>query len=208
MSPCTGKVLAREVKEDPSITAVSLKEKHHNLLQNILVQTIRHCLQKDLKLAAHHTDKKLLLMEAMKWTSADWQKVMFSNERTFWLVRGNSKVVRRPSSVSHCDPHYTIKTVKQPDSVMMWGAFIGHKGSVGLCFLPKNVMMKATNYTEVLEENMLTFWSIHDAKYSMHDLAPAHKSKAVKELIVKNNIGVSDWPGNSPTSTPSKMPGK
>ncbi|MPC39450.1 hypothetical protein E2C01_032987 [Portunus trituberculatus] len=35
MSPRTGEVLEREVKEDPSIIAVSLKEKHRNLLQNV-----------------------------------------------------------------------------------------------------------------------------------------------------------------------------
>ncbi|MPC82735.1 hypothetical protein E2C01_077417 [Portunus trituberculatus] len=83
----TGKVLAREVKEGPSITAVSLKEKYLNLLQNVLVRTIQHGLKKDLKLPAHCCSKKTLLTEAMKkqrldlcwkykeWTSADWQKV-------------------------------------------------------------------------------------------------------------------------------------
>ncbi|MPC39451.1 hypothetical protein E2C01_032988 [Portunus trituberculatus] len=87
------------------------------------------------------------------------QKVMFSNESTFWLVRGHSKGVRKPSNVSTYDPRYNVKMVKQPDSVM-------------------KMKMKATNYIEVSEEHMLTFWSIHEAEYSMHDLAPAHKSKA------------------------------
>ncbi|MPC14606.1 hypothetical protein E2C01_007373 [Portunus trituberculatus] len=31
----------------------------------------------------------------------------------------------------------------------------------------------------------------------MHDLAPAHKSKAVKAFIVKKNTCVLDWSGNS-----------
>lgn len=213
-SPRTDKILAREVKQDPSITAVGLKEKHPILLQNVSVRTIQHRLQKDLKLPARRAAKKPLLTEAMKkrrldfcqkykdWTSADWQKVMFSDESTFRLVRGGSKIVRRPSSVSRYDPHYTVKTVKHPDSVMVWGAFTGHKGSAGLYFLPKNMTMKATNYIQVLEDHMLTFWSIHDAKFFMHDGAPAHKSKAVKEFMVRNNIHVLDWPGNSPDLNP------
>ncbi|MPC08672.1 hypothetical protein E2C01_001265 [Portunus trituberculatus] len=109
MSLLTGKVLARKVKEDRSITALSLKEKHLNLLQNV---------SKDLELPARHASKKLLLTEAMyffwkymEWTLADWQKVMFSDESTFRLVRGDSKVMRRPSNVSCYDPRYTVKMV-------------------------------------------------------------------------------------------------
>ncbi|KAK8394208.1 hypothetical protein O3P69_006416 [Scylla paramamosain] len=170
--------------------------------------------EKDLKLPACHDAKKLLLMEAMKkrrldfcwkykeWTSGDWQKVIFSDESTFRQVRGSSKVVRRTSNMPHYNPHNTVKMVKHPDSVMVCGAFTGHKGSAGLFFLPKNLMMKATNYIEVLEEHMLTFWSIHEAGYFMHNLAPAHKSKAVKEFVMKNNIHVLNWPGNSPDLNP------
>ncbi|MPC68008.1 hypothetical protein E2C01_062197 [Portunus trituberculatus] len=73
--------------------------------------------------------------------------------------------MRRPDNVFHYDPHYTVKIVNQPDSIRMWGVLTGHKGSVGLYFLPKKVMMKATNYIEVLEDHMLTFWSIHEAEY-------------------------------------------
>uniref|UniRef100_A0A0N7ZCW1 Tc1-like transposase DDE domain-containing protein n=1 Tax=Scylla olivacea TaxID=85551 RepID=A0A0N7ZCW1_SCYOL len=62
--------------------------------------------------------------------------------------------------------------------------------------------MKATNYIKVLEEYMLTFWSIHEAEYFIHNLALAHKSKAVREFMVKNNIRVLNWPGNSPGLNP------
>ncbi|MPC48073.1 hypothetical protein E2C01_041838 [Portunus trituberculatus] len=43
---------------------------------------------------------------------------MFSDESTFWLVRDDSKFVRRHSNVSPYDPRYTVKIVKQLDSVM------------------------------------------------------------------------------------------
>ena len=81
---------------------------------------------------ARRAAKKPLLTKAMKkkrldfcrkykdWTSEQWQKVMFSDESTFRLVRGNSKIVRRPSDVSRYDPLYTVKTVKHAVSVMVW----------------------------------------------------------------------------------------
>ncbi|MPC93829.1 hypothetical protein E2C01_088974 [Portunus trituberculatus] len=67
----TGKVLAREVKGYLSITAVSLKEKRLNLLQNVSVRTIQHCLQ-DLQLSARHAGNILHLMETMKKRRLDF----------------------------------------------------------------------------------------------------------------------------------------
>lgn len=49
--------------------------------------------------------------------------------------------------MSRYDPWYTIKTVKHPDSNVVWECFTGAKG--GLHFLPK----KANNYIEVLREH-------------------------------------------------------
>ena len=147
----TDSVLRREVMTNPWITAAGLKKKHPDLLTDVSIRTIQHRLQKDLGLPARRAAKKPLLTEAMKkkrlqfcrtyqhWTSEDWHKVMFSDESTFRLVRQDSKVVRRPKGVSLFDPRYTVKTFKQPDSVMVWGAFSGNCGKAGLYFLPKNV---------------------------------------------------------------------
>lgn len=210
----TDKILKREVIADPCITAVSLKQKHPALLKNVSVRTIQHRLQKDLKMPARRAAKKPLLTKAMKkkrldfckkyedWTSEQWQKVMFSDESTFRLIRGSSKIVRRPSNVSRFDPRYTVKTVKHPDSVMVWGAFSGNKGRGGLYFLPKNVTMKGSNYIDVLRDHMLDIWDIHECDHFMHDGAPAHKSKQVKKFLNDNNISVLEWPGNSPDLNP------
>ena len=207
-SPRTDNILRREVMSDPSVTSASIKKKHPDLLQNVALRTIRHRLQKDLGLPARRAAKKPLLTKAMKmkrlnfcktykhWTAAHWKKVMFSDESTFRLVRGESKIVRRPSNVSRYDPKYTVKTVKHPDSVMVWGAFSGNKGRGGLYFLPKNVTMRGTNYLEVLKQHMLPFWEIHRCEFFMHDGAPAHRSQLVKRFFNDNNISVLEWPGN------------
>lgn len=83
---------------------------------------------------------------------------MFSNESTFRLVRGGSKTVRCPKDVSRYDLRYTVKTVKHPDSVMVWGAFSGNKGRGGLYFLPRNVTMKGRNHVDVLRDHLLDFF--------------------------------------------------
>ena len=213
-TPRTDKLLKRQVMSNPSITAVELKNKYSELLQNVATRTIRHRLQKDLGLPSRRAAKKPMLTRTMKkkrlnfckkyadWSSESWKKVMFSDESTFRLVRGGSKIIRRPRNVSRYDPKFTVKTVKHPESVMVWGAFSGNMGRAGLYFLPKNETMKGSNYIKVLEEYLLPFWNIHDCEYFMHDGAPAHRAKIVKKFFNDNNIQTLEWPGNSPDLNP------
>lgn len=213
-SPRTNMILRREVMSGPSVAATTIKSKHPELLKNVSIRTIRHRLQKDLGLPARRAAKKPLLTTVMKkkrlafahkykkWTPEDWKKVMFTDERTFRLVRGVSKTVRRPRGSSRFDPRYTVKTVKHPDSVMVWGAYSGVMGRGGLYFLPKNVTMKGSNYIEMLKDHFLPFWPIHGCKYFMHDGAPAHRSKATQKFFKDELIDVLEWPGNSPDLNP------
>lgn len=213
-TPKTDCILKREVKKNPSITAAELKNNYPELLKNVAIRTIQHRLQKDLKLPCRRAARKPLLTERMKkrrlsfakkyqdWTPEQWKKVMWSDESTFRLLRIGSKVVRRPSDVSRYDPRYTIKTVKHPDSVMVWGCFSGAKGRGGLYFLPKNVTMKASNYIEVLREHLLDMWDIHGCEFFMQDGAPSHCAKSVKSFLANNNIALLEWPGNSPDLNP------
>ena len=62
---------------------------------------------------------------------------MFSDESTFTLVRGVSKMVHRPSSASRYDPKLTVKTMKDPDCVIVWKAFSKNPGQAGLYTLRK-----------------------------------------------------------------------
>ena len=211
-SPRTDKLLKREVTSYPSITAVELKNKHPELLHNVSTRTIRHRLQKDLGLPCRRAAKKPMLTAAMKkkrfnfckkyrhWTATEWRKVMFSDESTFTLVRGVSKMVRRLSTASRYDPKFTVKSVKHPRSVMVWGAFSGNLGRAGLYFLPKNTPMRGS--IDVLKDHLLTFWKIHQCDYFMQDGAPAHRSKIVTKFLEDNNIRVLEWLGNSPDLNP------
>ena len=138
------------------------------------------------------------------WTSQQWRKVMFLDESTFRLVRGQSKVVKRPLNVRRHDPRYTVKTVKHPDSVMVWGAISGIHGEGGLYLLPINATMGGSNYLGVLDDHLLPFWGIHQPTHFMHDGAPAYRTKLVTKWLKETDIPVLEWPGNIPDLNPIK----
>ena len=81
---------------------------------------------------------------------------MFSDESTFTLVKRVSKMVHRPSSASRYDPKFTVKAMKHPGRVMMWGAFNGNLGRDGLYFLTKNITMKGSIHINILKEHLCT----------------------------------------------------
>ena len=59
--------------------------------------------------------------------------------------------------------------------------------------------MKESNYIEVLKEHL---WGIHQCEHFMHDGAPAHKSKIVKQFLEDHSITILEWHGNSPDFNP------
>ena len=62
--------------------------------------------------------------------------------------------------------------------------------------------MKASNYIEVLQDHLLSFWDIHECNVFVHDGAPAHKAKGMKKWLEEHDIPVLEWPGNSPDLDP------
>ena len=107
-------------------------------------------------------------------------------------------MVRRPSSASRYDPKFTVKTMKHPVSVMVWGDFSENLGRAELYLFPKNVTKKGNIYINILKEPFLIFWRVYQCDHFMHDGAPAHKSKIVTKVPKSHNIHVLEWPGNSP----------
>jgi hypothetical protein len=210
----TDAILKREVLKCPSITSTELKKLHPELLKDVALRTIRHRLLKDLNLPSRRAAKKPLLTEKMKlkrlnfarsykhWTKEQWSAVMFSDESSFKCIRTTSNRVRRPHGSNRYDPKYTMKTVKHPDSVMVWGAFSGNRGRAGLYFIPKKQTMNSDRYIEVLEDHLLNFYELHSCDSFMQDGAPCHTSKKSTKWLVDNNIEVLEWPGNSPDLNP------
>jgi hypothetical protein len=53
-------------------------------------------------------------------------KVMYSDQSLFKCIRASRTKVQRPEGASRYDSKYTVKTVKHPDSVMVWGCYWPH----------------------------------------------------------------------------------
>ena len=43
---------------------------------------------------------------------------------------------------------------------------------------------------------------VHDCNVFMHDSAPCHKAKSVKNFLQEKKVDILDWPGNSPDPNP------
>lgn len=210
----TDKLLEREVKRDPFITAKELKGLYGNLLENVSVRTVQRRLQKDLKLPTRLAVQKPLLTDKMRkqrlafckkyqhWTSEDWRRVVFSDESNFKTISKDKRKVRRPLGADRFDKKYTVKTVKFPASVMVWGCFSGEKGTGGIYFLDKNVNMNANLYVDVLKDHMLPFYVTHDSAFFLHDGAPCHRARHVQNWIAEHQVHMVDWPGHSPDLNP------
>lgn len=61
--------------------------------------------------------------------------------------------LRGPEGADRYDPRYTVKTVKHPDSVMVWGCF-SYYGVGKFVFLEKGVSMNSERYLELLYDNL------------------------------------------------------
>ena len=108
----------------------------------------------------------------------------------------------RPMGSDRYDTKYTVKTVKFPAGVMVWGCFSGEKGSGGLYFLDKNVNMNGALYIDVLKNHMLPFYEKHENPHFLQDGAPCHRAKRVMEWLTENNVSLIEWPGHSPDLNP------
>lgn len=208
----TDSLISREVKKNPFISAREIKNSTP-LLQNVSERTIRHRLSKDLKMPARKPRKKPLLTKKMRlkrlsfckqhlrWTTEQWEKVMFSDESLFRLVYSAKSFVRRPYQSCPETPALTIQQVRHSQSVMVWACFSAF-GRGALFFLEKGESMNAKKYRDVLEGRLLTFMNIHQCNVFQQDSAPCHKARSVMKWFESNDICLLDWPGNSPDLNP------
>jgi hypothetical protein len=62
--------------------------------------------------------------------------------------------------------------------------------------------MNAICYQEALEDHLLMFMGIHGCTHFLHDGAPCHASKCIKDFLAEQPFQVIEWPGNSPDLNP------
>ncbi len=154
MSQSTNRLLKCTALKNPMMAAKEIKEVMFLELGNVLVRTIEHHLQKELKLLSRSAAMKALIMDKMRkervdfskkfkhWTPDHWGKVVFSAESTFKML---------PASSGRWCAGLSAPTVQLPlhgqdneapcqhDGVGSF--FMGDVGREGLYFLSKNVTM-------------------------------------------------------------------
>jgi transposase len=212
-TPRIKSIMKRMVEKNPMISARRMKETCPSLA-GLAVRTIRDILNRELGLISRSAAKKPFLSEKMKekrlafakkyrrWSVNRWKQVMFSDESNFEIFRTNKHArVRRPVGSDRFDARYTVKTVKHPEKVMVWGCF-SHHGRGGLSFLPKGVMMNKEKYLETLTSHLIPFMARHKTTDFLQDGAPCHTAKIVTAFLAKKKLKVLDWPGNSPDLNP------
>ena len=133
--------------------------------------------------------------EHAAWSAEDWSKIMFSDECTLQQFAVRKKNVRRPVG-KRFEERYTVSTMKHPLSQMVWGAF-SKSGTAGLKFLPPGTAMNGSRYVDLLKEKLEMHMNIHRCTVFMHDGAPCHRLKVVKQFLFEKGVATLGWPENN-----------
>ena len=81
---------------------------------------------------------------------------------------------------------------------MVWGAM----GTASLYFFPPKTTMNGTKHVTLLQNKLQLHTSVNNCSIFVHDGAPRHRRKAVKQFLKQKAVQVLDWPGNSPELNP------
>ena len=214
IKPATLRLIHRQLKKDPSLTAREIKDKNTRVLGDVSLRTVQERIHDDLLLRSYKARKKPLLNIRQKqqriafakkylvWDPAKWREVLWTDEATFSVTGSGAKRVYRPSGSDPHLPQYTSKTVKHPSSVMVWGSF-GYSGVGELVFLEKNTYMNQYNYFELLCDRLEDSFEKSGTSFFMQDGAPCHTAKSVVGWLRDCDVPYfNDWPGSSPDLNP------
>lgn len=146
------------------------------------------------QLSTRHLQARLAFSRARRdWTSDQWDKVLFSDEKRFtyavpdgpiksWMKKGNRKRI--------------TKCVSQK-SVMVWAAFSKTK-KTDIVFVTGN--LNSELYMDILEHNLLPI--LDDDDIFQQDNASCHTSRIVRSWFDENGVDVMQWPALSPDLNP------
>lgn len=210
----TLRVIKRQLSNEPTLTARKLKERNPQLLSAVSVRSVSRYVRKKLNLPSRRAARKPLLKPKQKlkriayarkysaWPIDNIRSILWSDESTFTVTDTPTGRVRRPRNSDRYDERYTVKTLKHPPSVMVWGAF-SYYGVSKLYFLEKGETMNSNTYLNLLINNLPECFVDCNAEVFMQDGASCHTSKVVMDWLKEYGVDViEDWPGNSPDLNP------
>ena len=208
------RVLVRNVKASPytpltkhaqvlaSVTGVPVSRKTISL--RLKDNGLSSCsAARTLLLSKTNTNKRLIWAQAHDWSTEEWGRVAYSDESRFsQFSDGNVRVIR-PKGARY-DPKYTVPTVKQCSSVMVWGCF--WRGGVGPLFILTEIMDQDV-YVNTLSKCFFSWKKSIRASHNVDllllgDNARPHKGGYATWWKRMTGIETVDWPAQSPDLNP------
>ena len=135
------------------------------------------------------------------WTTADWDRVIFSDE-THIEVYGRSRVwVQRPVGAAF-DPEYMVERVPHSERVSLWGCFCARGVGQAEIFVGE---FNAKRYVDILQHNLLQT-ALHfypqEHWWFQQDNAPQHKADISRRWFHNHGVDLLDFPPYSPDLNP------
>jgi len=133
---------------------------------------------------------------AYRHQKTSWEKVLFTDECTFWLGR-SGVCMWKPTAESN---EYMVP--KSVPKLNVWEA-VCMRGKTSLFIFRQN--MDASLYTTILEDKLPEVRSLFkstSAWWWMQDNDPKHTSNLASKWFQKNRIHLIEWPSYSPDLNP------
>jgi transposase len=188
------------------------KQVKHNLDLDVSARTVRRRLDEAglhgrVEREEHILDENDLLRRLAfangykHWTAAEWERVIFSDEKHFTLGQHGQQFVQRPPGEAY-NPLYTHTKNENPSLVTIWGCFAAHEIGQAEIFLGD---LNGQLYRRILEGNLKpTYKKFFPAGqwYFQQDNDPSHTSNLAKNWFHNNGVTVLDFPPWSPDLNP------
>ena len=136
------------------------------------------------------------------WTDEDWMQVLFSDETTIEIHSDRTRRGCYRTPQQRLRPGFTVRTVKHPAKLMLWGCF--GNGKVGGLY-PVVGVIDSHAYIAIMRK------AVSQAEHAVfggcnfvlqQDNAPCHMSRTTHRWFTRHQIALLDWPPMSPDLNP------
>ncbi|XP_076064995.1 uncharacterized protein LOC143039030 [Oratosquilla oratoria] len=188
------KLIDRQVRKDPRLTARLLKEKNPNLLGDVSIRSIQQLLHNDLNYKSYRTRTtpwvtRWQVVKRLKFAKKNIQHGQINSGKQSSGVTNRLSVTGTPAAKVYrkagddpLKPRFTNKVVKHPALLVVRAGFT-YYGVGKLIVLPANEKVNQYNYLELLADYLPDCFEETKAEVFMQDGAPTHTVKPVTDWL-------------------------